>query len=72
MATLKRGVRLPRGSYLEIEIDGETWRVTKGEAGSVTFELKGMGGYQEIERPPDGVELLWELIESEAVGIGPH
>lgn len=72
MATLKRGVRLPRGSYLEIEVDGETWRVTKGEAGSVRFELKGLDGYSEIERPPEGVELLWDLIELEAVGKGPH
>lgn len=72
MATLKRGARLPRGSYLEIEIDGVMWRITKGEAGSVRFEVKDLDGFIEVDRPPQEVELLWELIESDAAGNGPH
>lgn len=72
VATLKRGVRLPRGSYLEIEVDGATWRVKRGEHGNVTFEILGFEGFAEVLNPPESVELLWELIESDAVGNGPH
>ncbi len=72
MATLKKGVRMPRGSYLEIEIDGVMWRITKETSGAVIFEVDTGIGMQEIDDPPEQVELLWALIDSEAIGSGPH
>jgi hypothetical protein len=71
-ANLKKGVKLARGSYLEVDVDGLTWRITKQDSGSVIFELYTSLGYTEIERPPETVERLWELIRRPAEGKQPH
>lgn len=72
MANLKRGVKLPRGSYLEVEIDGITWRITRQDSGAVVFEVYTSLGYSEIAQPPQQVERIWELIRRPAVGKDPH
>lgn len=72
MANLRRGVKLARGSYLEVEIDGVTWRITRQDSGSVTFEVYTSLGYTEIQHPPVAVERIWELIRRPAEGKDPH
>lgn len=68
MANLKRGVKLPRGSYLEIDVEGLTWRITKTDSGDVVFELYTSLGWKEIPHPAEPIQRLWELIKSPPVG----
>lgn len=72
MATLRKGVKLPRGSYLEIDVDGVAWKITRQDSGSVTFEIYTSLGYIAIDEPPESVTQLWTLINQPAQGKDPH
>ena len=72
MAKLKRGARLDRGSYIEIEVDGLLWRITQKTNGTVFFEVFYENDFMLIEEPPAGIMRIWELVEGPAQGKGPH
>lgn len=71
-ATLRRGVKLTRGSYLEIDVDGVGWKITRLEKGSVKFEVNTSVGWVRIDDPPTEVAQLWKLIREPAFGEVPH
>lgn len=71
-ATLRRGVKLQRGAYLEIEVDGVLWKITRQETGLVTFEVCTSIGYITIDSPPEAVTQLWKLVNEPAQGSRPH
>lgn len=72
MAKLKRGARLDRGSFIEIEVDGLLWRITQKTNGTVYFEVFYENDFMLIEEPPAGIMRIWELVEGSAQGKGPH
>ena len=66
--TLRRGVKLSRGSYLEIDVNGVAWKITRSSGRSVKFEVNTSVGWVEIEAPPDDVAEIWKLIQDPALG----
>ena len=71
-ARMKRGVRITDGAFLEIELDGVVWRITRMNSGLVKFECIENGEVYEISDPPAGIQRIWELCEEPAQGEGPH